>query len=217
MRDLGEERAHRDDHASVDRSGHGDHVVAEGAPTQLRFDAGEQHDVDFCVGDGAGVERGARPLDLSSAAEVDAHLGSGRGEVEELLGIEVDELVGVPRIDEVVDRGARGIAGIVPTAERDQHHRRAQLGTIGPTQMGVRVAGRCGHRRRLPVSWMMRGGHGVWTACGSEADRNHSGHAMGWVVMMRGDCRSSRSSALDSSNRLRIEAMVGELGSAERR
>jgi hypothetical protein len=67
-------------------------------------------------------------------------------EVVVLLGVDGGQRLGVPHELEVLQRGARGLSGVVPPLERRDHHRVDEAGEFG-LRSGLRVA--FGHRTRL--------------------------------------------------------------------
>ena len=88
MGDLGQQRAQRDDHASVGLPGDRDDLVAEGAPPQLRFAAQQRDQVGADTIAAHRAELGERPLDAACGAVFDVHDRAGAGEVVELFGID---------------------------------------------------------------------------------------------------------------------------------
>ena len=127
MRHLGEQRAERDDESHVVLAGDGHDLLAERAPPQLRLGADQEDDVAFAAGHGRGRHRRRRPHDLALHAFVETHLRTGRREVEEVLGIELGEDLGVPPLGQEPGRERRGLAGVVPSFEAGDQHRMAQV------------------------------------------------------------------------------------------
>ena len=143
---LGQQGAEGDDRAGADGDGDTEHVVAERAPLQLGLDAGEQHHA-VAVRGGGGLEDVGGPLDAAAAVEVDADLGPGGGEVEEDLGVDVGEGPGAPLLDQVVDGGGGGVAGVVPAPERgDEDRPVGEVGLGRPAQVGEALARGVRHR-----------------------------------------------------------------------
>ena len=95
----------------------------------------------------AGVDLGGRPHDLAEAVVVEAHLGAGGGEVEELLRIDVGDQLGVPAVDEVARRGGGGVAGVVPALEGGDHDGLVERGTGRPADVVHRPTVPSGTRR----------------------------------------------------------------------
>src|SRR5690606_10151561 len=80
---------------------------------------------------------------------VELHSGPGRGEVVELLGIDVGDDPGVPLVVEVGDGRGGGVARVVPALERRDEHRPVEGGSLPPPEVhapsGVRGRFRPGH------------------------------------------------------------------------
>ena len=84
-------------------------------------------------GGSAPTELVGRPVDHPAQLLVQAHVGSGIGEVVELLGVDRGERGRLPALPEVLDRPRGGVTGVVPALERHHHDRTAVLGSVGPS------------------------------------------------------------------------------------
>ena len=79
---------------------------------------------------------------------VEADVGPGGREVEEVLGVDGGELLGLPAVAQVADGGRGGVAGVVPSLEGGQQHRAPQRRTGLPQHVvhppeGTRVPVGC--------------------------------------------------------------------------
>ncbi len=84
------------------------------------------------------MDLGGRPDDLAQAVVVESHVGPRGGEVVELLGVDVGDLLEVPPVDEVAGGGAGGVAGVVPALEGGDDDRRLQRGPGRPADVDHR-------------------------------------------------------------------------------
>ena len=123
------------------------HVVAEGAPLQLRLDARAAVTTPRPLAVVAARNSLAGQSMPAAAVVVDADLGPGGGEVVEDLGVDVGEGLGAPLLGQVVDGGGGGVAGVVPALERGEQDAARRAGRAGPTS-----AGGGGSRPRGPAS-----------------------------------------------------------------
>jgi hypothetical protein len=98
VRDVGEQRAERDDELDAEVAGDGNDLVREGAPAEIRLEPEHEHGVPLRLGDGRVVEGRLRPDDLASDPTLERDVGASRLEVEELLGIDVGEAPRLPRL-----------------------------------------------------------------------------------------------------------------------
>ena len=138
VRHLGQQRAEGEAEAGAVALGDLGELGAVGAPAQLRLGADDHEHVLVAAGDRAGVDLGGRPDDLAQTVVVESHLGSGGGEVVELLGVDVGHLVEVPAVDEVAGRGAGGVARVVPALEGGDDDGRLERGPGRPTDVDHR-------------------------------------------------------------------------------
>ena len=97
VRDVGEQRAERDDRLHAERLGEVDDRVAERAPAVGRLVAGDEHEVARRAGRGRGVDLDLRPVDLAADAVDEADRRAGRLEVVELLGVDRREALRLQR------------------------------------------------------------------------------------------------------------------------
>jgi hypothetical protein len=117
VRDVGEQRAERDDELDAEVAGDGNDLVREGAPAEVRLEPEHEHGVPLRLGDGRVVEGGLRPDDLASDPALESYVRAGRLEVEELLRIDVGETPCLPRLREEAGGERGALSAVVPTSE----------------------------------------------------------------------------------------------------
>ena len=117
VRDVGEQRAERGHHLHAERLGEVDDRLAERAPADRGLGAGEQDQVARRARDAGLVDLELGPVDVARQTFVQAHRRAGRLEVDELLGIDGREALGVERRAEKRQGGCGGLARIVPALE----------------------------------------------------------------------------------------------------
>src|SRR5262249_29620606 len=109
-------------------------LAGEGFPPQLRLVAAEQQDVTWAPlgADGglAGVHENARPGYAADAAVGDAHPRARLGVVEERLGIDSDQLAGLPLVHQEADGPGTGGRGVVPPGEGADQKGIFELGNV---------------------------------------------------------------------------------------
>ena len=144
VRHLGKECPERDHHGGVVGLCDLDDEVAERPPLELGLDALQEDHVAAAVREAAGGELVERPVDHPDTVFA-TDLWTGRREVEELLGIDVGERVGVPSIAEPPDGRRRGVACVVPPLECSDDDWPIERGAVcpsevrhGPEAIGVR-------------------------------------------------------------------------------
>src|SRR3954451_10722155 len=116
MGNVGEERTEREEPFRPEVARQSCDRRRERPPPHVRLDAVEEDDVAAV---GPGVQKLVRrPIDLSRLALDEPDLRPRRLEVEELLRVDRRERLGSPGLAEVLNRAARGPAGVVPAAER---------------------------------------------------------------------------------------------------
>ena len=97
--------------------------------------APDEHEVARRARHARGEDLDLRPGDLALAAVGEADLRAGGLEVVEVLGVDPREALGVERLPDEGQRGRRGVAGVVPAAERADDRRGAKpVGTALPDQ-----------------------------------------------------------------------------------
>ena len=131
--DVGEERAERDDQAGVHSSGDVEDLLAERPPAKLRLDP-PQHDDRRRPRRLGEEELVLGPQDATGPVVVELHHRPHRSEVVELLGVDVDECDGPPRLAEATHRLRGGLAGIVPPLERGDDDRLVQRRVTRPAE-----------------------------------------------------------------------------------
>ena len=103
-------------------------------------------------------EGGLRPVDAPGHPVLERHLGPHRLEVEELLGVEVREPLGVPRLREVARGERRALRSVVPAAEGGDEHRAPERRTAsrsgGGWRWGESTRGPCAGRAARRASAM---------------------------------------------------------------
>jgi hypothetical protein len=125
VRDVGQQRAERDDLLAAEVGGHGEQLGAERAPSHVRLDAAQQHDV--AVVETRHGQPGGGPLDAADGVFVDAHERAVDLEVVVLVGVEGSDGLAVPHPLEMLDPGGGRLAGVVPPLECRDQDRIAQL------------------------------------------------------------------------------------------
>ena len=121
MRHLGHQGTEQQHQAAAGLLGQAGDLGAERAPAELGLGADDQQGVAGVAGEGRGVDLGGRPADPAHPVVAELGLGPRRGEVEELLGVDLGHQLGVIAVDQVPDGAAGGVPGVVPTLEGDEH------------------------------------------------------------------------------------------------
>ena len=123
VRDVGEQRAERDDQLDAELAREVDDQAAERAPAQVRLDAEEQDGVAVHPVWARVVEDRLRPVDPAREPLLELHVRARRLEVVEALGVDLGEPPRVPALGEVAgcERGA--LAAVVPAPERSDQDR----------------------------------------------------------------------------------------------
>ena len=123
MRNVGEQRAERDDQLDTELAREVDDQAAERAPAQVRFHAEEQHGVAVHSVWARMVEDRLRPVDPAREPLLQLHVRARRLEVVEALGVDLGEAPRVPALGQVsgCERGA--LAAVVPAPERSDQDR----------------------------------------------------------------------------------------------
>ena len=167
VRDVGEQRAERDDHLHAERLGELDDRRAERPPAHRRLDAGEQDQVARRARDARLVDLDLGPRDLARAA-LDEPDPRARGlEVEELLGVDrAKRVASSERADERQrGRGAASPASFQPlnahtsAGARRPSGRRSQMQRLHPihgTSMGA-LGAHAGDNRADQVATLRAG------------------------------------------------------------
>ena len=95
---------------------------AERAPPELGLGADEQEHVVGVARAGWRRRPRWRARRCGGRRRRRAGLRARRGEVEELLGVDLGDQLGVAAVDQVADGAAGGVAGVVPSLERGDEH-----------------------------------------------------------------------------------------------
>ena len=101
--DVGQEGAQGDHHAHPQRARGLAELAGEAAPVHLGLRTGEEDHVLGGTGRCGGGENHRRPVQAARSVGVQAHLGPGRREVEEVLAVQYGEAPGVPSPGKVGD------------------------------------------------------------------------------------------------------------------
>ena len=117
MRDIREQGAERDDELDVEVVREPDDLVRERAPAEIWLDSEQKHRVALEARHLGVVEGCLGPVDPPSDAVLESDLGTRGLEVEELLGVDVGEAAGVPRLREEARRERCALRAVVPAAE----------------------------------------------------------------------------------------------------
>jgi hypothetical protein len=117
VRDVGQQRAERGHHLDAERLGEVDDGLAERAPADRGLGAREQDQVARRPRDPGLVHLELRPVDVARQTFMQAHRRAGGLEVDELLGVDGREALGVERCAEKRQGGCGGLARIVPALE----------------------------------------------------------------------------------------------------
>ena len=91
VRDVGQQRAERDDHLAVEDLGELEHLLAEPAPAVGRLRTLQEHEVARSPRDLRRVDLDLGPVDDACRPLADAHLRACRLKVVELLGVQLGE------------------------------------------------------------------------------------------------------------------------------
>ena len=126
VRDVGEQRAERDDELHAERLGEVGDDVRERAPAHRRLGAAEQDQVARRARHVRDEDLDRRPDDLAGQPSTSLTFGRTRLEVVELLRVDLREAGRAERAAEERERGGGGVAGVVPAGERADQRRGPQ-------------------------------------------------------------------------------------------
>ena len=129
MRDVGQERAERDDELHVDVASKLDDLLRERPPAQIRLDPEQEYAIAVGTRDRRVVENRLRPVDPAREALLERDVRPRRLEVEELLRIEVREPTRLPALREEAQRERGALGPIVPAAESGDEDGSPDVGT----------------------------------------------------------------------------------------
>jgi hypothetical protein len=129
VRHICEQGAQRHERGDTDLTGILEQLDGEGTPTRRRLDALDEDDVAVQQG-GLGQQDASRGPADATLAVLDDDPGSVDLEVVVVLGIDGCNGLGVPHVDEVLDRRCGGLARVIPALEGGDHDRVAQLGHV---------------------------------------------------------------------------------------
>ena len=129
-------RTERDDHLGSGGLCQLQERIGEGAPSQVRLDPPDQHEVVGAAIDDRGVRGGDGPLDDTTTVVGEAHDRPGLGEVEEHLWVDVGEGLGVVVTYQMVDSGGGCAGGIEEALERHDDEGSSQIDGALPTKLG---------------------------------------------------------------------------------
>ena len=140
------------------------------APAHVRLDAPDEDDVALAARRPGDRDARGRPLDPPADPADQGHRGPVDLEVVVVLGVERGQRSGVPDQLEVLDGPGRGVPGVVPALERDDHHRVVELGQVHRGGLGVvHLCNPTSIRRRHRVSTTLRCGSASPLARGTDS------------------------------------------------
>jgi hypothetical protein len=123
VRDVGDQGAQGHDHLDPESLGGLGDALREGAPAEIRLRPREEDEVALRPRRGSGEQDVARPFDLPGLALVEADRRPIRLKVEELLGVDLGDDLGLERVCCGGERGCRRAGGVVPAGERTNEDR----------------------------------------------------------------------------------------------
>ena len=140
MRDVGEQRAERDDHRGAELGREAGDELRERPPAQARLGSEEQHGIArlavlrlvtrACWNEFSGQSIWRSTLDERDVRA--RHL-----EVEEELGVDLGELLGAPGAGEERGRERGALAAVVPAAEGADQDRAVELRPLLDPKLGI--------------------------------------------------------------------------------
>ncbi len=117
MGDVGQQRPQRADHGGAEGLGRDCEVVHERPPAQLGLVAYGAHQIMGAARYSGNVYAGGGPHDLAGVVVVDAHVRPGHGEVEEVLGVDGGDVLGLEVVAYIARCGGTRFTGVVPSLE----------------------------------------------------------------------------------------------------
>jgi hypothetical protein len=130
-------------------------LAAIGPPPQLGLGPNQQNGVTMTPRDGGRQHLMVGPHDLTGDAVGQTNLGANLAEVGEFFRVDGGKRLGVPRLDQRLQRQRGGIAGVVPARERTDHHRIAQSWFAHPNDV-IHLGEAIGARRSHSCAMMSR-------------------------------------------------------------
>ena len=109
--------------------------LGERPPAVVRLDSDQEHRVAVRARDARAVERVLRPLDLPRVPLVERDERPRRLEVDEELGVDLGELLRLPRPGEVAGGERRGLPTVVPAPKRADQNRPLERRTLEDPQL----------------------------------------------------------------------------------
>jgi hypothetical protein len=145
VRDVRQERAQRDRELDLQIAGEVGDQLRERPPAVVRLDPDEDDGVAVGARNAGSEERVLRPLDLPRVRLVQRDERTSGLEVDEELGVDLRELLGLPGAGEVAGGERRRLAAVVPAPECGDQDRTLELRTLEDPQL-------VGHRGSLLTS-----------------------------------------------------------------
>ena len=135
MRDVGQQRAERDEELDPEVACEVDDEPRERAPAEVRLHAEEQHRIAVHSLRARVVEDRLRPVDSPRVTVLQPDLRPRRLEVEEALRVDLGESLRVPGLREVAGGERGALPSVVPAAEGRDQHRPLERGTVLDIQL----------------------------------------------------------------------------------
>jgi hypothetical protein len=131
VRDVRDQRSQRDHHLDAQHLGRVSDAVREGSPAEIGLRAGEQHKVALGARRSRREQDVARPLDLAGLALGQRDRRPVRLKVEELLGVDLGDHLGIERLGRRCQCGRRRAGCVIPAREGANQDRGSKARRLG--------------------------------------------------------------------------------------